>query len=101
MSVQVCALGNHFDSLYEGVSAHYNSLVNKVLAKGYIHQDGEDFDFDERFSFIWSAMSAEDSQSRSYIFEKVGGNGRTYCVGIHINVYRLESGTYEVVAYVL
>lgn len=88
-----------FDTLYEGVSAWYNFYAAKFAKDGFLPVE----DFDDRFSFDWSPMGYEANQRKSYEFsvEKIDKRGKAYTVSrwVHISVYRMPSGRYEVNSY--
>jgi len=112
LSVQVCPnarpeADHYFETLYSGVSAWFNHLAARLKSQGYELWDWTDqhpIDFDSTFSDHWSSMNYETDQSESYRFVKQGstkgGKTRLYEKFIHIDVYRMPSGRYEVTAYV-
>lgn len=101
------AADHYFSTLYSGVEAWFRHLEAKLKLKGYElwhYEDNHPIDFDETFSDTWAAMRYETNQSDSYRFVKQGstksGNPRLYEKFLHIDVYRMPSGNYEVTAYV-
>lgn len=102
--VQVAAVSEpvtYFETLASAVQDHYHHHARQLNAKGFLADD----EHMDNLGLDWQGMGRGVSQTRTYRFfmAKVDKRGSSYEVEryLHITLYRLDSGRYEALAYVL
>lgn len=79
---------------------YYETLSHAVQA-ALQHKMPKWHEIDLSSEVTWEPMSYETSQTRHYPVNKLDGAGcKPVNKGLHVSIYRMPSGRYEVTAYV-